>query len=382
MRRRTPLLAASILLVAVALGFHPAREHIRAFNLLKSMEGGQPAVTGWMQSEVTESLIEVPVGATQVRARLYWPKGVRHPAGMVLAPGIHHLGIEEPRIVRLARALSGSGIAVLTPEVQSLADYRVDPDAIEIIGRSAQHLSKQLEDQRVGVMGISFAGSLALLAAAGPAYQRYIGLVVTVGSHHDMRRVAHFFLTDQIATPDGTIVQMKAHEYGILVLLYAHVAEDFPAADVAAARDALRLWLWEQPDAARENLREMTPASRASLEKLFAHDYAGARERIRTHLAEDASAMQQVSPAGRLAGLKAAVFLLHGAGDNVIPPTELAWLERDVPAASLRAALVSRAISHAEVEGAPGLGDSWALVHFMAGVLEETENVKPVEAAS
>jgi hypothetical protein len=61
---------------------------------------------------------------------------------------------------------------------------------------------------------------------------------------------------------------------------------------------------------------------------------------------------------------------LHGAADNVIPPTELLWLEHDLPPSDLVASLTSPVLSHASLEGKPTLLDNLRLVHFMAKMLE------------
>ena len=71
--------------------------------------------------------------------------------------------------------------------------------------------------------------------------------------------------------------------------------------------------------------------------------------------------------------MHAPVFLLHGAGDTVIPASETLWLARDVPAGLARDVLVSPAIQHVELEGEPSAMDKWALVHFMADVLAEAD---------
>jgi hypothetical protein len=74
------------------------------------------------------------------------------------------------------------------------------------------------------------------------------------------------------------------------------------------------------------------------------------------------------------------VFLLHGAGDNVIPPTELLWLEHDVPRDRIEAALVSPAISHASMEDTITLADRLRLVHFMAKVMENADGRQSIPA--
>jgi dienelactone hydrolase len=84
-----------------------------------------------------------------VRARLYFPRDVAHPGGMVVVHGIHHLGMDEPRLVNFARAAAGSGLAVLTPQIDSLADYHVDASSIAAIGESAEWLDGRLGNHQV-----------------------------------------------------------------------------------------------------------------------------------------------------------------------------------------------------------------------------------------
>ena len=79
-----------------------------------------------------------------------------------------------------------------------------------------------------------------------------------------------------------------------------------------------------------------------------------------------------VSPHGRLGALTVPTFLLHGAGDVVVPAAETRWLAREVPAAALREVLVSPAVVHVEL-GAVSRLDELRLVHFLAGILTEAE---------
>jgi hypothetical protein len=62
-------------------------------------------------------------------------------------------------------------------------------------------------------------------------------------------------------------------------------------------------------------------------------------------------------------------MLLHGAYDNVVPPTETLWLEHDLPPGILRGVLISPAIGHVEVGGARTI-DQLRLVHWMKEMLD------------
>src|SRR5205823_3807992 len=104
---------------------------------------------------------------------------------IVLAHGVHRLGIEEPRLQRFARAIAASGVVVMTPEIAELTDYRVDPRSIDTLGAAA-HSLRERTHAPVGLMGMSFAGGLSLLATADPAYAPDIAFVVAIGAHDDL----------------------------------------------------------------------------------------------------------------------------------------------------------------------------------------------------
>jgi len=76
--------------------------------------------------------------SASTRARLYLPRGVTDAPGLVMAHGVHRLGIDEPRLVRFARSLAASGLQVLTPELRELADYRLDPRSIGLVAKKRQ----------------------------------------------------------------------------------------------------------------------------------------------------------------------------------------------------------------------------------------------------
>ena len=377
-RRRRKWLALLIVLAALVLGgiiFDEAiGSHLRAMSVLLRFSDAKATGFGvhFAQHPFSEQTASAQTPFGPLKYRIYKPLDVNHPGGMVLLHGVHHLGLEEPRLVSFARALAGAGVEVMTPELHELADYHVVPESVEQIGISAVVLSTQLRGDKVGIMGLSFAGGMALLAAAKPDYADKISFVVAIGAHDDLARVSRFFATNRIEKPDGSAAPFPAHEYGVLVLAYSHLEHFFSAADAPAAREALRLWLWEQQDAAVKTAHAMSPAGQTEFDQFVHH-----RDQLQQQLLHEIDAhqaeMDAVSPHRHLAALHVPVFLLHGTGDSVIPASETLWLEQDVPQSELKAALISPALVHVSMEQTVGLQDKWQLVDFLARVLQMTD---------
>jgi pimeloyl-ACP methyl ester carboxylesterase len=153
-------------------------------------------------------------------------------------------------------------------------------------------------------------------------------------------------------------------------LAYSHLEDFFSASDVPVARKSLRQWLWEQPEAMK-TAAALSPEGKHELELLL-HHRDQLREALLREITLHRAEMDAVSPHGHLAQLQAEVFLLHGAGDTVIPSSETLWLAKDVPAAELKASLISSALVHVDMGKKVTWQQQWQLVDFMAQVLDAT----------
>ncbi len=150
------------------LGANRLRYELRSYALLTRFVDPQ-ATSPLLRFETNAVSTEDVTFETKdgdVAGRLYLPTGIAKPHGIVILPGIHHLGIYDPRFTNFSRALAASGFAVLTPVLASLADYRVDSASIPTIGASPAWLERRLGTGPVTVIALSFSGGLALLAAA------------------------------------------------------------------------------------------------------------------------------------------------------------------------------------------------------------------------
>ncbi|SNS22182.1 Dienelactone hydrolase [Granulicella rosea] len=373
--QRRILRAGVFLVVLIFLGialWPTVKSHLQSYAVLQLVAGKplSPQLAALVTEPIvtTEADFQTPSGT--VRARSYLP--VNHPnaPGMVVLHGVHHLGIEEPRMRSLATAIASCGVRVLTPELPGIKDYHVDSASIRTIGESTQWLAKQT-GAPVGVLALSFSGGLALVAAADPAYRPSFRFVFAIGSQDSLPRVAQYFRTGEDARPDGSIEKLAAHEYGPLVLEYEYIEDYVPAPDVPALKAVLRAHLYEDGPAEKLAIAALTPAQVEETKALLNASLPATHTLLAASAAKHNAEMVALSPSSKLRTLTTPVYLLHGQGDNIIPAAETLWMASELPPHTLKAALVSPILSHVNFDGGkPTLGDQWRLLHFFALVMQ------------
>jgi dienelactone hydrolase len=364
------VLASFLVICATVWPF--ARAHLQALAVLRLI-AGQPvpwvAARLVMEPTTTEE-VQIPGEPDAIRARLYRPVKHRNAPGLVVLHGVHHLGMNEPRLMGFASAMASCGLQVLTPELPGIRDYHIDQSSVQVIGESTRWFAQKTGGP-VGVMGLSFSGGLALVSASDPVYRPDFKFVLAVGSQDNMDHVTQFYLTGAEARPDGSIERLRAHEYGALVLEYEHLEDFVPAEDIEAIRRVLREHLYE--DKAAENLAAQKLNERQKLETLQLMDSSSVATlaKLAVAQAKHVQEMEALSPHGRLRNMTTAVFLLHGQADNIIPSAETLWMASELPSTALQAVLVSPVLSHVDVSGSkPGAWDEWRLVHFFSLVMD------------
>jgi dienelactone hydrolase len=379
------ILAWALLLLPVALILlYPiAQNYLRAASVLARLN--DPNASGWIANydihpvDMRDETFDFNGKATP--ARMYSPRGVGFAPGIVVVHGMHELGINEPRLVSFARSLAASGFFVMTPQVQGLAEYRVEAESAEVIGTAAQFFARQLEVPKVGVLGISFSGGLALVAATDPRYGNSIGWIAAVGAHYDLAHVLHFYATGEAERPDGTFEHLTPHEYGPLIVVLDRPGDFFPAQDAAKATEAIKLVLADEGKKSEALTAQMTPAGQEVMQRIYHKQLDSFRQALLGEIDKDREQLAAASPAGRLAFLRAPVLLLHGSDDTVIPPTELLWLKQRIPPEYLLDALISPAISHVDVGRKASFREQLALVHWMEELIREARNAPRAQSA-
>jgi dienelactone hydrolase len=325
--------------------------------------------------------IETRAGA--VAARIYVPAG-RPNRTLVVFPGIHAGGVDEPRLNALSHRLAATGAIVVVVPLPELREFRITSRSTDAIEDATSWVAAEpslAPTGRVGLVGVSFAGGLALVAAGRPALAGKLDLVVSIGGHGDLPRVMTYVCTGRL--PDGT--WRPPHDYGAAVILYGMLPHLVPAAQVAALSEALRTFLVASSDestdrdraiaeleASRRLAAALPEPSHALMQLVEDRNVAALGPRLLPWI-EQAGGDPALSPE-RAPATRVPVFLLHGADDNVIPSTEAtllaAYLAREGNV-HVRA-LLTPLISHADLTMRGSIGNAWALVRFWKDALAVT----------
>jgi dienelactone hydrolase len=387
MRRRRVLLLLVLLAVAAGAAFASAT-YVRAAALVvraADLGGRAEAVAARLAYRVTkEPRHAVGTRFGPVTAQFYVPDA-RVGRTVILIPGIHSMGIDEPRLTALASDLAAAGLRVMAIALPDLQSYRITPRATDVIEDAVTWLTARRDlapDGRAGIVGISFSGGLSIAAAGRPSIRDKVAFVVSFGGHGDLRRVMRYVATGEVPRLPGITVH-PPHDYALAVVLFGLADRGVvPSDQVALLRSGVETFLL----ASQQTLVDMTLANAT---------FARAREMQKALPEPSATYMRYVNDrsvkelgpvlAKHLDQLgaddpalspelaappRASIYLLHGDGDTVIPTAESRLL-----ASALRTnhvevrLLLSGLITHAEVNKSAAATETLKLVGFWGSVL-------------
>jgi hypothetical protein len=397
MRRRALVLA--LLFVGAVIALAPYARGIAFVVRAADIHGiaGQVASTTSGRFTEREVVVEIaghgaPNPHGPLRGRLYVPARPRR--FVLLVSGLHAAGIDEPRLVAIARHLAESGIEVATPAIPELERYQVTPAIADDIEAAAGWLASDpgvtTRDGRVGLIGISFSGGLSVVAAGRPSLKDKIAYVLSLGGHDDLPRVLHYLCTGleppapralHVGGPSDRDLKVRPpHDYGVAVMLLGVADRLVPRAQVEPLRAFVLHFLsassLDSVDKARSEtefaaLRHSTDALPEPARRLA--KYVNDRDVV--HLGAlllpfiEAYASAPAMSASRSPLPSAPVFLLHGIDDNVVPAVESEFLAERLRGHVTVRLLETALISHAALNGVAQLGDINALAAFWGDLL-------------
>jgi dienelactone hydrolase len=337
-----------------------------------------------------ERALVIPTARGPLQGRLYQPAR-RARRVVLLTTGLHPSGIDEPRLVRLAREVAATGIAVVTPDIPELSRFEITPaitDGIEQAARWLEADSGLAPDHRIGMMGISFSGGLSIVAAGRPSLAGHVAYVFAFGGHDDLPRVLRYLCTGTEPRPPRELGRRSdepfvrpPHDYGVAAILLGVAERVVPRAQVEPLRAGVRRYLLasaldtgvdraraaEEFEAVRRTARTMPEPSATLLRYVVERDVVHLGPRLLPYVGlygGDPALSVSKSPK-----TSAPVFLLHGTDDNVIPSIESEYLADDLRGRAPVRLLLSGLISHAEADRPMHAGDVMQLAAFWGDLL-------------
>jgi dienelactone hydrolase len=368
-----------LVLGVVAVAWEPTRVGIQTAVLLPSLLDAGPKPLNLFSAAPQRMAVEYrPArdGADAELAELWlpsWASPDQRAGAMLLVLGVNNVGRNHPVVERVADGLARTGVAVLVPDSRVLLAGRLEAGEIDGVVRAFEVLAArpEVDPDRVGILGFSVGGSLALLAAADPRIAEEVQWVNAFGAFADAGTYlaavsAHAYRADDNREVEWTPSALAREVYLRFMLDQVPDTGD---------RDALRsafgaaILAGERP-AGDSELRAglESDAARVVHDLLTAPDLASAEATVAALPAAANAFVDAISPVRHLP-VATEVHLMHETEDHHVPFVESRRLADALASAGVLGAHTEfRLFDHVQPDDVDFLGAAPELVKLLLHV--------------
>ncbi len=280
---------------------------------------------------------------------------------ILLVPGATPVGRGDERVVSLASSLAAAGREVVVPEL-SLYEEEIDVDDVDRVVEVAAQLCPG--GGGLVLLGFSYGGSLALVAAADERVAGCIHLVATFGAYADLVGVLQAAVTG-VSVVDGEVYPWHAaDEVMVRTVLRDAATKLVPEEEREPLRRAL-----EQQDP-----RGLSGAARLVYRMVTTDDPAVVADLARRLPPPGDALVETFSPVAVADRIQADVLAVHALDVPAVPFAELLRLRAAFPQAEV---MTVRSFEHVDLSTGDGLGplvsDLLTAWTFMQAVLRPQE---------
>ena len=385
MRRLGLTLLVLTVIIGAAIAWKPSRVAVQTLLLVPSLVDAGPQPLGlFAPAPQRESLpYRSDPAAKADLADLWMPAGAsaqHRVGGMVLVLGVNNVGRNYPAVVRFADAMARSGVAVLVPDSAALLAGSMSPGETDGVVDAFRLLATrpEVDPRRVGLVGLSVGGSLALLAAGDPRISGQVRWVNAFGAYADAGEYLAEVASQEM-TVDGRTVPWNSS--GLTRQIFGRLVQNLvpDAADRAAVGAAIKAFIGTGRvptlDAALA-AGLSSPQARAIYALLTAGSLDRARALVAALPASVSDLLDALSPIHHLQPIRADVFLMYDTADSYVPYVQSVELAAALmPLGRLARASDFRLFDHVEPKGVDLVGaapELWKLLWHVQAVLMET----------
>lgn len=371
---RLPALIAILVLIVLALQLPPVARGIMAALAIADIQAGAgPSLLKRFSPVPERQAVDYAVAGRRHAGDLYLPADeVR--AGIVLVPGAHPAGKDDPRLVQLAGTLARVHFAVLIPDIPGLRQLRVRASDVREIADAFNYMSGRHElapAGRAGLGAFSYAVGPVILAALEADIHDRVQFIFSMGGYHDLSRVVTFFTTGYFRH-DGRWRHLEPNRYGMWVFALSNLGLLSEAHDRRLFAAMAERKLKDETAMIDDLARDLGPEGK----RLYALLANADPERTPALIAALPPLMRALIDALNLADkdlshLSARCILVHSRGDRIIPYTESLALAQALPQGRVRSFIIGEA-THVDVEQL-GWQDRLRLWQAMGALLAEQQ---------
>lgn len=282
--------------------------------------------SSWVAGPIQHDELEIDDDCGPATIHLYEPRG-GHDAALVISLGIDPAPPDDPAVVHFLTGLARSGVVAALVESPELDNGRLNACAPQLLTEAFQAVAAQkfVDAQRVGLLGFSVGGSLALIAAADPQISRQVRVVNAFGAYDSLTSLMQDVVTHRLAAEEGNPVWNP--DELTLRMIRTNLIGGLPSSSDRLLLDQAL------PDAnppAPVDMAALSAQGRAAYELLTARNAASFAGALASLPDSQQAFLRALSPQAYVAQIQAPVYILADRYDSYVPVTESRSIDREL----------------------------------------------------
>lgn len=293
---------------------------------------------------------------------LYSP-GQPAPA-IVLIPGAAPGGKDDPRVIRVARALARAERVIFVPTLDLAERRLVEEDIDRLVLSTSALADHELVRDRVTILGFSYGGSFGLVAAADPRLEGKLAQVAVFGAYYDAIGLVQA-VTTGVSLVDGQRIPWEGHPMAEAILR-ARAVSLAPGKEQNALLAAL----------GGGSTRGLGRSARAIYDLLVNEDPARTFDLAARLSTSARDLLARFSPSSVADRIDVPVVAMHSIDDPAVPYGEAVRLKRGIPGARLVSVEAFRHVDFSVTSPAAWIqasDDVWNAWRFTSWILAAQE---------
>ena len=270
----------------------------------------------WFTDEPERREITYPLGdgSTGV-ADLYVPAGSGKRGAVLFFLGVNPAGKDDERVVNVASAVARTGIVVMIPWSERMAQRNITEQEIDDLVVGFQHLQslEMVDSDEVGMAGFCVGASLMMVAAQDERIRDHVNVVNSFAGYYRAEDLIASVVSGR-RFYNGESRAWEPDRLSISVVK-THLLESIDDID---ERERLAVVV-EDGSAPPDDL---SPVARLVYDILNAADLEEAQRLVSQLPPESLETLRQISPSTNIEDLRAKVLVMHDLQDNLVPSEE------------------------------------------------------------